>query len=196
MGNRPYVWEAQPETHEYDDIIRLPHYVSSSRPHMTMLERAAQFSPYDALTGYSDQISETARTTDEREELSEQKMNALNDKIILLHDLCQKAQRIKRESGSCDAFPVVTITYFKEDKTLHRKSKKSGGTYLTRTGRVHLVDLEEGFLVFESAAEISPAAGTFAKKELWTEKAVRLRIMFQDITRISEEASPGIFYQA
>ena len=54
MGNRPYVWKGGEETDKYDAIIDCPHYVSQRRPHMSMIDRAAQFSPFDALEGYSD----------------------------------------------------------------------------------------------------------------------------------------------
>ena len=55
----------------YDDIIDLPHHVSDTRPRMSRLDRAAQFSPFAALTGYGAAIKETARLTDERAELGE-----------------------------------------------------------------------------------------------------------------------------
>ena len=58
-------------SHEYDDIIDLPHHVSAERPHMPMTDRAAQFSPFAALTGYDAAIVETARLTDEKRELRE-----------------------------------------------------------------------------------------------------------------------------
>ena len=66
MGNRTYTWVQKEATREYDDIIDLPHYVSATRPHMRMIDRAAQFSPFDALTGYDETITETARQTDAR----------------------------------------------------------------------------------------------------------------------------------
>ena len=52
-------------THKYDDIIHLPHHVSETRAHMPMLDRAAQFSPFAALTGYDAAVVETARLTDQ-----------------------------------------------------------------------------------------------------------------------------------
>lgn len=57
---------------DYKDIINLPHHVSSKRPQMPMLDRAAQFSPFAALTGYDDAIHETGRLTDEKIDLSEE----------------------------------------------------------------------------------------------------------------------------
>ncbi len=58
-------------TGEYDDIIHLPHHVSATHPPMTAMDRAAQFSPFAALTGYDAAIKETARLTDERIALDE-----------------------------------------------------------------------------------------------------------------------------
>lgn len=55
---------------KYDDILNMPHHVSSTRPHMSMHDRAAQFSPFAALTGYDDTVKETARLTDEKQELT------------------------------------------------------------------------------------------------------------------------------
>ena len=91
MSNRPYVWTGGEETDKYDAIIDCPHYVSQRRPHMSMIDRAAQFSPFDALEGYSDEIDETARTTDDRIELSEMQMDELNGKINRLNEICAEA---------------------------------------------------------------------------------------------------------
>lgn len=51
--------------HEYDDIIDLPHHVSETRPRMSRRDRAAQFAPFAALTGYETVIQETARLAEE-----------------------------------------------------------------------------------------------------------------------------------
>ncbi|MBQ3951901.1 MAG: hypothetical protein II668_04980, partial [Oscillospiraceae bacterium] len=77
---------------KYDDIIDLPHPVSEKHPHMSMYDRAAQFSPFDALTGYSESIDETARTTDRRLELSDEKKAVLDGKLSELERLCAKAR--------------------------------------------------------------------------------------------------------
>ena len=65
----------------YDDIINLPHHVSTKRPQMSMLDRAAQFAPFAALTGYDAAIKETGRLTDDRIELDEESLNVLNMKF-------------------------------------------------------------------------------------------------------------------
>ena len=63
---------------KYDDIINLPHHVSLTHPHMSRLDRAAQFSPFAALTGYDAAIKETARLTDKKVELGEYELEELN----------------------------------------------------------------------------------------------------------------------
>ena len=92
---------------KYGDIIRLPHHVSSVHPHMPVSDRAAQFAPFAALTGYGDVIKETARQTDARPELSEDEKEALDYKIQLA-------------CGLPGDKPEITITYFVPDE------KKSG----------------------------------------------------------------------
>ena len=68
---------------KYGDIIHLPHHVSSVHPHMPVSDRAAQFAPFAALTGYGDVIKETARQTDEGPDLSEDEKQGRNYKIQL-----------------------------------------------------------------------------------------------------------------
>lgn len=105
----------------YRDIIDLPHRVSATRPQMPLRDRAAQFSPFAALTGYEDVICETARLTDSRLELSESKQTELNEKLqIIIENAAEK--------------PEVKITYFVPDK------RKSGGAYETAVGFVKRID--------------------------------------------------------
>lgn len=105
--------EKQP--HPYEDILHLPHHVSKKRPHMSMLDRAAQFSPFAALVGYEDVIGETARLTTPERELDEAEKAELDRRVgILAAHLAEK--------------PVVTVAYFVPD--MH----KSGGAYESRTG--------------------------------------------------------------
>ena len=108
-------------TGPYDDIINLPHHVSSSRPHMSSIDRAAQFSPFAALTGYDDAVKETARLTEKRVELDESRKAALNERLCIIQDTLVEQ-------------PTVIITYFQPDK------KKSGGAYVTATGSVKKID--------------------------------------------------------
>ncbi len=135
---------------KYDDIIDLPHPVSEKHPHMSMYDRAAQFSPFDALTGYSESIDETARTTDRRLELSDEDKAVLDGKLSELERLCAKA-RSARFYGNEDAcFPKITVTYFVPDKELHKRSRKTGGSFLKYTGTARTADTLQGFLVFEN----------------------------------------------
>ena len=135
---------------KYDDIIDLPHPVSEKHPHMSMYDRAAQFSPFDALTGYSESIDETARTTDRRLELSDEDKAVLDGKLSELERLCAKA-RSARFYGDVDAcFPKITVTYFVPDKDLHKRSRKTGGSFLKYTGTARTADTLQGFLVFEN----------------------------------------------
>ena len=120
---------------EYDDIIGLPHHVSSTRPHMPMLDRAAQFQPFRALTGYEDAVQETARYTDEKVELTE------NEKALLDMEL-------QRLSDDIANRPQVTLTCVRPDK------KKSGGAYVTTTGRLKKIDDIEGALILASGERI------------------------------------------
>lgn len=108
-------------TREYDDIIYLPHHVSTIRPHMAVVDRAAQFSPFAALTGHDAAVKETARLTDERLELDEYMKDDLNHRLQIIAD------RIKENHE-------IGITYFQPDE------KKDGGAYVTAISRVKKMD--------------------------------------------------------
>ena len=112
----------------YDDIIDLPHHVSTTHHRMSMLERAAQFQPFRALTGYEDAVRETARLTDDRVELTEDEKALLDGKLQRLAD-------------NLASHPLVTVTYFQPDK------KKAGGAYVTATGQLKKIDDYEGVLI-------------------------------------------------
>lgn len=102
---------------QYEDIIHLPYPVPTKRQRMSMIDRAAQFSPFAALVGYDDAIEETARLTDQRIELDENEKYMLD--IRQQHLLTLLPQR-----------PQVTVTYFSPD------DRKEGGEYVTITGRL------------------------------------------------------------
>lgn len=120
---------------KYNDIINLPHHVSKTRKPMSLYNRAAQFAPFAALTGYDDEIKETARLTEQRIELSDELKNMLNQKIKLI------IENIKLQ-------PEVAITYFVQDK------KKSGGIYKTISGNVKRIDEERKKLIFTNKLTI------------------------------------------
>ena len=120
---------------KYDKIMGLPHHVSKTRPQMPMSDRAAQFAPFAALTGYDSAIKETGRLTDERIELDEGALTALNMKYQLLMD-------------ALDDTPEVTITYFQPDE------RKDGGKYITATGTVKKVDDFERRIAMQDGTKI------------------------------------------
>lgn len=103
--------------HSYDDVIHLPHPASKIHPRMSMVDRAAQFSPFAALTGYDAVLKETARLTGERIELDEYEKNALNERLQLI-------------AATLGEDHEVSITYFKPDEL------KAGGEYVTVTGEI------------------------------------------------------------
>ena len=112
---------SNPENFKYGDIIHLPHHVSDKRPRIPMVSRAAQFSPFAALTGYDAAIRETGRLTDRRIELSEEQ----------LQELDRKQQLLMENIRDC---PEVSVTYFVPDE------QKQGGAYITITGRVKRIN--------------------------------------------------------
>ena len=122
-------------TGEYDDIINLPHHVSKTRHPMSMLERAAQFSPFQALTGYGAAIKETARLTDEKAELGEDDLSALNVKLRILMDHLEES-------------PEVSFVCFQPDE------RKAGGSYVSVTGKVRKIDGIKGVIIFQNGEKI------------------------------------------
>lgn len=112
----------------YEDILHLAHHVSPTRAKMSMIERAAQFAPFAALTGYDAAIKETARLTGSRVELDECEKAELDRKFQLLQ-------------LHCGAFPDVTVTYFVADP------HKEGGRYCVAEGTVKKIDSLQQLLV-------------------------------------------------
>ena len=120
---------------DYDDIINLPHHQSKNHPHMSMHDRAAQFAPFAALTGYDDAIKEARRLTDSKPELDENQLEELDQKLADLMTCIEE-------------HPEVTITYFKPD------DKKEGGAYVTCMGKIKKIDGYKRRLIFEDSREI------------------------------------------
>ena len=119
----------------YDDIIHLPHHVSATRPHMPITDRAAQFSPFAALTKHGDAIVETARLTQERKELTEDAKTKIEMRLNLL------AKQIASQ-------PQVSITYFQPDEM------KDGGSYITVAGVVIKIDVYDHIVVMQDKIKI------------------------------------------
>lgn len=123
------------EENKYDDILYLPHPVSARHPQMPLADRAAQFSPFAALTGHEAAIRETARLTKERVELDESRKEILDERLQMIREnLSEK--------------PEVTFTYFQPDE------RKSGGAYLTVTGRVKKMDGYERRILLEDGTVV------------------------------------------
>ncbi len=119
----------------YDDIIHLQHHVSKTRPQMSLEDRAAQFSPFAALTGYDAAILETGRLTEEKSELGEETRAILDRKQRYLAEII-------------DTKPEITVTYFVPDE------KKSGGAYSTVTGFLKRIDEYERVLMLTDGRKI------------------------------------------
>ena len=120
---------------KYDDIINLPNPTPTCRPRMSALDRAAQFAPFAALTGYEAVVAEAARLTDDRLELSEDMKIILNDKMQMIVD-------------NIDKEPFVTIKYFVPDK------RKAGGAYVETSGIVKEIDEYERCIVITDGIKI------------------------------------------
>lgn len=119
----------------YDDIINLPHHRSDVHPHMSLYDRAAQFSPFSALTGHAAVLSETERLTDAMVELDESMKEEL--------DMC--LQRIQERMNE---HPYVSVIYFEPD------DKKDGGAYVTIEGSVKSIDRYERAIVLEDGRRL------------------------------------------
>lgn len=118
----------------YEDILYMPHHVSTKHPPMPASDRAAQFSPFAALTGHDAAIQETGRLTDIQVEQSEELRALLDRKQQYLATLEQ---------------PQVTVTYFLPDE------RKDGGAYVTATGQLKRIDPVERVLILVGGQSIS-----------------------------------------
>ena len=119
---------------KYDHIINHQHHVSVKRPRMSNYERAAQFGSFKALTGFEDEIEESARYVEERQPLTEIQRTALDEVFQKLSEL---------------ELPLITVTYFVPDE------KKSGGVYVQYTGYFRFLDMGEKRMKFADGKEIS-----------------------------------------
>ncbi|MCR4893578.1 MAG: hypothetical protein K5911_02455 [Eubacteriales bacterium] len=120
---------------KYGSIIDMPHHVSPSRQHMSLWDRAAQFAPFAALTGYGDEITETARLTGKRIEPDEDLKSELD-------------AGLRELSSRLDERPAARITYFLPDPL------KEGGSYVTEEGNVKKIDPIERTVVFTDGTVI------------------------------------------
>jgi len=133
----------------YDDLFQLPRHVSKTRPQMAVHNRAAQFSPFAALTGYNAAIRETARLTSERVDLGESEIADLEMKLNWI------AERLPER-------PKIAVTHFLPDES------KNGGAYITTTGAVKKLDEYERILLFADGTRIGLADVYAIECEMFT----------------------------
>ena len=121
---------------KYEDIINVPRWNPKTHPRMSEFERAAQFAPFAALTGYDATVSETARLTDSKKDLDEEQMLALNETLSLI------MERVNEH-------PNVRITWFRKD------ARKRGGEYVTTEGTIRDVEPANRLVILREGARIS-----------------------------------------
>lgn len=124
-----------PDWLRYADIIDKQHHVSKKHLPMSMEDRAAQFSPFAALTGYEAAVKETARLTDDREELDEDEKTRLN-------------AQLQKISARLQEQPEVMVTYFAPDE------RKTGGARQTYRGRLRKIDRNRKMLIMVDQTEL------------------------------------------
>ena len=120
----------------YDDIINIPRWNPKSHPRMSEYDRAAQFAPFAALTGYDAMVSETARLTDARDDLDEEQMLALDETLTAI------MERVNEH-------PRICVTWFRKD------GRKQGGEYVKTEGSVRDVELANRLVILKEGARIS-----------------------------------------
>lgn len=120
---------------KYNDIINMPHHVSKKHPRMSLENRSAQFAPFAALTGYEDEVEETARLTDKRIEITDEIKTEINIKLKTIQEKIY-------------AKPKVTVKYFIPD------TKKEGGSYKTVTSNIIKIDKYKQTIVLKDKIEI------------------------------------------
>ena len=130
------------DNRKYAGIMNLPHHVSPTRPQMPISDRAAQFSPFAALTGHSAAIAETGRLTDRRVELDEYEMTRVDAELQRLQELLPSR-------------PTASITYFVPDE------RKNGGSYRTVTGEVKRIDAVNSMIQMADR-QLIPIADVFS----------------------------------
>ena len=119
----------------YEDIVNLPPHISKKHPQPSMMDRAARFAPFAAITGYEEMVLEEARVTEEQIHLDEDAVALICEKINMIQEFI-------------DEEPEIKITYFEPDK------KKSGGAYITITGTPKRVDEYEQLLIMTDGKKI------------------------------------------
>ena len=127
--------EDNKDKHQYDDIINLQHHVSSNHERMSVLDRAAQFSPFAAVSGFDGAIKETSRLTDHRIELDEAEKTILDDKLRIVQKHLSRKQEIE-------------LVFFRPDEL------KAGGAYVFMIGTVKKIEGYERTVVMQDGTRI------------------------------------------
>ena len=125
------------DMHKYDDIIELPRHVSVRRPQMSVADRAAQFSPFAALTGYGETVKEAGRRTEEKIMLTPDEEERINETLLLVQEGMTQGRRIS-----------VSVTYFVADM------KKEGGSYQRIEGELKKIDQVHKVIILEDGCRI------------------------------------------
>ena len=120
---------------KYDDIINMPHHISKKHPRMSLENRSAQFAPFAALTGYEDEVEETARIKDKKIEITDEIKSTINMRLQIIQE-------------KINTKPKVTIKYFIPD------NKKEGGSYKTVTSNVLKIDQYKKLVVLKDNTKI------------------------------------------
>ena len=120
---------------KYSDIINLPHHVSTKYPQLSREQKAAQFAPFAALTGFDEDVKETARLTDRRIEIDDGLKEILSNKLNII-DINIKSK------------PYITITYFVQDR------KKSGGKYVEISNNVKKINIFDNYILLVDNTKI------------------------------------------
>ncbi len=129
----------------YQDIINLPHPISANHEPMTIYNRAAQFSPFAALTGFEGVIKETARLTDHKVELDEAEKEMLDKKLRIIKE---QSRSIETQAAEAKDRDRIAVTYFKPDE------RKEGGVYVTEDGIVKKIDPNEQVMIMSNGSRI------------------------------------------
>lgn len=119
----------------YEDILHLPHHVSQTRPRMSRMDRAAQFSPFQALTGLDSAMQETERQTTMKIELDENEKAVLDEKLRIL------------QVRILDS-PEVFIVFYRPD------AYKDGGSYCEVSGSLRRIDTVQRQLLLNDGTAI------------------------------------------
>lgn len=130
---------------QYEDIIHLPRHVSKKHPQMPLQDRAAQFAPFAALTGHGAAIRETARLTQDRILMDQDRLEELDGVLMQVRVLLREKGRT---GGPEENGPLIHVSFFRPDE------KKQGGSYVTVSGRVQRIDDYRRLLLLERGMEI------------------------------------------